>query len=55
MQELSEAEPVWWWKKIWKMNGPAKEKLFWWCVLSNKAPTWDILQKRNFARPSRCP
>jgi hypothetical protein len=28
MQELSEAKPVWWWKKIWKINGPAKEKLF---------------------------
>jgi hypothetical protein len=49
MQDFSEAEPVWWWKKIWKINGPAKEKLFWWCVLSNKAPTWDILQKINFS------
>jgi hypothetical protein len=54
IQDLVQAEPVWWWKKIWKVNCPAKSKLFWWSVLSNKAPTWDILQKRNFVGPGRC-
>jgi hypothetical protein len=26
-----------------------------WSVLTNKAPTWDILQKRNFSDPGRFP
>jgi len=26
-----------------------------WSVLTNKVPTWDILQKRNFFVPGRCP
>ena len=24
IQETSQVEPLWWWKKIWKINGPAK-------------------------------
>jgi len=43
--ELIQRESLWWWKKIWKLNFLAKTKLFMWNVLSNKVPTWDILQK----------
>jgi hypothetical protein len=43
IQETSQVEPLLWWKKIWKINDPAKSKKIWWSVLSNKAPTWDIL------------
>jgi hypothetical protein len=55
IQEQVQAEPIWWWKKLWRINCPAKSKLFMWSVLTNKAPTWDILQKRNFSGPGRCP
>ena len=41
-------EEVWWWRPLWKLKCPAKTKLFMWCVLNNKVPTWDVLQKRNF-------
>ena len=41
-------EEVWWWKSLWKLKCPAKSKLFMWCVLENRVPTWDILQKRAF-------
>lgn len=35
----------WWRKELWKLNYPAKNKLFGWVVLENKVSTWDILQK----------
>ena len=28
--------------------------MFMWCVLYDKAPTWDVLQKRSFQGPGRC-
>ena len=42
---------VWWWRSLWKLKCPAKSKLFMWCVLNNKVPTWDVLQKRSFQGP----
>ena len=33
IQENCQDEPLQWWKKIWKINCPAKSKLFWWSVL----------------------
>jgi len=47
-------EEVWWWRKIWKLQCPPKVKLFMWCVLEKKVPTWDFLQKRNFQGPGWC-
>jgi len=44
-------EVVWWWKTLWKIKCPPKNKLFMWFVLENKAPTWDNLQKRSFQGP----
>ena len=41
-------EERWWWKKLWKLNFPPKTRLFMWCVLENKVPTWDVLQHRCF-------
>jgi hypothetical protein len=46
--DLLQRESVWWWGKLWKLNCPAKTRLFMWNVLNNKVSTWDILQKRNF-------
>ena len=43
-----EREAKWWWKKLWKIHSPPKTRLFLWCVLENKVPTWDTLQKRGF-------
>ena len=44
-------EEVWWWRPLWKLKCPAKTKMFMWCVLNNKVPTWDVLQKRTFQGP----
>jgi hypothetical protein len=52
--DLVQREPVWWWKKIWKLACPTKSRLFMWNVLTNKVSTWDILQKRNNYGPWRC-
>jgi len=44
----------WWWKKLWKLKCPPKSKIFMWCILENKVPTWDNLQKRNMNGPGWC-
>ena len=46
--------PRWWNKSIWKLKCPAKTRLFFWCILHNKVPTWDFLQKRGKQGPSWC-
>lgn len=46
--ELFNRDVKWWWKGLWKLNCPTKNKLFEWVVLENKVLTWDILQKRHF-------
>eukprot|EP00253_Pinus_taeda_P014847 PITA_14847 len=48
-------EPAWWAKLLWKLKCPKKSRLFFWCVLKEKAPTWDILQARFMQGPGRCP
>jgi len=52
--EEEQRAQVWWWKSLWKLSCPAKTKLFMWCVLENKAPTWDNLQKRSLQGPGWC-
>jgi len=47
--------PGWWAKDIWKLKCPAKARLFFWCILKRKVPTWDILQARFMIGPGRCP
>jgi len=47
-------EVEWWWKPLWKLNCPAKVKLFMWCVIRGKVPTWEVLQKRNINGPGWC-
>jgi hypothetical protein len=34
--DLGLREPVWWWRKLWKIKSPAKTRLFMWNVLSIK-------------------
>lgn len=36
-------DPEWWSKHLWKLKCPAKARLFFWCLLKRKIPTWDIL------------
>eukprot|EP00253_Pinus_taeda_P002170 PITA_02170 len=47
--------PVWWAKSLFKLKCPKKARIFFWCALKNKIPTWDILQARFQLGPSRCP
>jgi len=46
--------PEWWPKHLWKLKCPAKARLFFWCILKRKIPTWDILQSRYMHGPGRC-
>ena len=46
--------PSWWSKSLWKLKSPAKTRLFFWCILHNKVPNWDFLQKRGKQGPSWC-
>jgi hypothetical protein len=46
--------PEWWWKGLWKINFPLKSKLFLWCLLVKKVPTWEIMKKRQIAGPGWC-
>lgn len=34
---------------------PSKARIFLWCILKRKVPTWDILQARYLVGPGRCP
>lgn len=47
--------PEWWVKSLKELKCPKKAKLFLWCVLRQKIPTWDVLQARFMHGPGRCP
>jgi hypothetical protein len=34
---------VWWWRIIWKLRCPSKNKIFMSLALNDKAPTWEFL------------
>jgi len=55
MQKKGWGDPDWWSKLIWKLKGPAKAKIFLWCMLKRKVPTWDTLRARYLIGPGRCP
>lgn len=56
MSEKGWENLAWWVKPLWKLKGPAKTRLFfWWCVLLQKVPSWDFLQRRGRIGPGRCP
>jgi hypothetical protein len=38
-KEKREGEHVWWWRTIYKLRCPSKNKIFVWLILNNKAPT----------------
>eukprot|EP00253_Pinus_taeda_P002842 PITA_02842 len=54
MSKKGWGDPEWWEKSLWKLKCPAKAKLFFWCILKKKVPTWDILQSRHKQGPGRC-
>jgi hypothetical protein len=33
---------AWWWKGLWKVKAPKKEKIFMWLILMNRVFTWEI-------------
>lgn len=47
--------PIWWAKPLFKMKCPKKARIFFWCALKNKIPSWEILQSRFEQGPGRCP
>ena len=30
-----------WWKQLWKLKCSNTYQIFMWCILENKAPSWD--------------
>ena len=44
----------WWWRGLWKLHCPTKNKLLWWSILEDNISTWDNLQKRSFEGPGWC-
>eukprot|EP00253_Pinus_taeda_P014363 PITA_14363 len=55
MEKKGWSVPEWWSKNLWKLKCPMKARIFLWCILRRKIPTWDILQSRFFIGPGRCP
>eukprot|EP00253_Pinus_taeda_P036198 PITA_36198 len=55
MDQKGWAAPEWWSRNLWKLKCPMKSRVFLWCLLKRKIPTWDILQNRFFIGPGRCP
>eukprot|EP00253_Pinus_taeda_P025789 PITA_25789 len=55
MSQKGWENPAWWVKPLWKLKGLAKTRLFFWCVLLQKVPTWDFLQRRGRIGHGRCP
>jgi len=55
MKKKGWANPEWWAKPLLKLKCPKKARLFLWCILRKKIPTWDILQSRFKQGPGRCP
>eukprot|EP00253_Pinus_taeda_P009579 PITA_09579 len=55
MEKKGWATPEWWSKNLWQLKCPLKSRIFLWCILKRKIPTWDILQARFFIGPGRCP
>ena len=55
MKKKGWANLEWWAKPLLKLKCPKKVRLFFWCILRKKIPTWDILQSRFKQGPGRCP
>eukprot|EP00253_Pinus_taeda_P033452 PITA_33452 len=55
MQKKGWGNPEWWSKHIWKLKCLAKARIFFWCMLKRKVPTWDILRARYLVGSGRCP
>eukprot|EP00253_Pinus_taeda_P022728 PITA_22728 len=55
MEKKGWAAPEWWSRNLWKLKCPLKSRVFLWCILKRKIPTWDILQNRFFIGLGRCP
>jgi ribonuclease HI len=52
--ELQQQEPSWWWKGIWKVKCPLKEKNFMWCLIKKRVPMWDRMKKCKVEGPGWC-
>jgi len=55
MSQKGWENPSWWAKPLWKLKGPAKTRLFFWCALLQKVLTWEFLQRRGRIGPGWCP
>ncbi|XP_059066340.1 uncharacterized protein LOC131061549 [Cryptomeria japonica] len=52
-QQFASGE-VHWWKRVWNNFSWPKCNCFSWTLAWNRCLTWDNIQKRGFAGPSRC-
>jgi hypothetical protein len=55
MTILQQQVPEWWWKGIWKVKCPLKARLFMWCLLRKRVPTWDRMKSRGLEGSGWCP
>jgi len=53
--DIPHREPSWWWKGIWEIKCPLKSRLFLWCLIKNKVPTWDRMKHIGLEGPGWCP
>ena len=52
--ELQQQEPSWWWKEIWKVKCPLKEKNSMWCLIKKRVLTWDRMKKHKVEGSGWC-
>lgn len=53
--DLMQREPCWWWRGLQKHKFPLKTKIFMWCFIYNKIPTWENMRKHCIVGPGWCP
>lgn len=51
---IHQREPSWWWRGLLKIRCPLKARIFMWCPIVNKVPTWDTMKRRQLEGPWGC-
>lgn len=54
IESLFTKEKKWWWRPVWKIHAPLKNKIMLWLALSNKIITWEVDRNRGWVGRSMC-